>query len=359
MHVSELRLQNFKRFRDLKLDFRDPETGWPRPLIVLVGENGSGKSTVLQAIAAALGTATHRINMPSALDWPGFNLRLANQSWRSPLDVDLTAYFDLDEIDATQRFFADLGPFDNSMTLTTPGNQQFVDLRMHDDRVTAEFAPGWFQFRGREYAKQVLKKRPEGHKVFERVGSVFWYTEHRTSTSLTPESNGVSKSEMNLDDRLRRRLSDYQIFHERVSAGSYQLLPGQRDIFADIERTFSTVFPARTFECSVPRSGIDEVTDEPWYYLSNAGGNQYELSEMSGGERAIFPILFDFANWQIHNSVILIDEFELHLHPPLQQALLRALSMLGKNNQFIITTHSESVVAIVPDDAIYHMEDYQ
>ena len=33
----------------------------------------------------------------------------------------------------------------------------------------------------------------------------------------------------------------------------------------------------------------------------------------------------DFANWNIHNSVILIDEIELHLHPPMQQALLRTL----------------------------------
>jgi predicted ATP-binding protein involved in virulence len=38
-----------------------------------------------------------------------------------------------------------------------------------------------------------------------------------------------------------------------------------------------------------------------------------------------------------HYSVILIDEIELHLHPPMQQTLLRALPKLGKNNQFIIT----------------------
>jgi predicted ATP-dependent endonuclease of OLD family len=51
---------------------------------------------------------------------------------------------------------------------------------------------------------------------------------------------------------------------------------------------------------------------------------------MSGGERAVFPMLMDFASWNIHNSVILIDEIELHLHPPMQQALLRALPKLGK-----------------------------
>jgi predicted ATP-dependent endonuclease of OLD family len=67
---------------------------------------------------------------------------------------------------------------------------------------------------------------------------------------------------------------------------------------------------------------------------------------MSAGERVIFPILIDFANWNINNSIIIIDELELHLHPPLQQALVDLLPRLGKNNQFIITTHSEDVAAM-------------
>ena len=64
MHVESIRLKNFKRFRDRKFDFIDEETGLVRPLIVFVGENGSGKSTVLQAIAATLGTATRRLHGP-------------------------------------------------------------------------------------------------------------------------------------------------------------------------------------------------------------------------------------------------------------------------------------------------------
>jgi len=77
---------------------------------------------------------------------------------------------------------------------------------------------------------------------------------------------------------------------------------------------------------------------------------------MSGGERAVFPILVDFANLNIHNSVILIDEIELHLHPPAQQVFLTALPKLGKNNQFIITTHSDYIEQLVPDAHIIRLE---
>ncbi len=94
----------------------------------------------------------------------------------------------------------------------------------------------------------------------------------------------------------------------------------------------------------------------PWFNLYD-GNRVYEISEMSGGERAVFPILFDFVNWSLHKSIILIDEIELHLHPPMQQAFLNALHKLGNDNQFIITSHSDYIADIVPEDAIIRMED--
>jgi len=50
MHVESIRLKCFKKFRDDLLDFTDRETGLARPLVVLVGDNGSGKSTILQPL---------------------------------------------------------------------------------------------------------------------------------------------------------------------------------------------------------------------------------------------------------------------------------------------------------------------
>lgn len=131
-----------------------------------------------------------------------------------------------------------------------------------------------------------------------------------------------------------------------------ELRLGQKDLYAEIENNYKIVFPEREFKGPVLRESINDILSEPWFYL-NDGKNQYEISEMSGGERAIFPILMDFASWNIHNSVILIDEIELHLHPPAQQALLRALPKLGKNNQFIITTHSDYIAQLVPEEYIH------
>ncbi len=351
MKVQKVHLRNFKRFHDQRLDFRDPETGLAEDLIVLVGQNGSGKSSILQAIAAMLGTATDRLPGPDELDWPGFDLSLANLAWARPVGIEFDVEFSQGEIEATRDYFARTA-MGQDKDKVPPGQSSVIKLCYNptENRVESPNAAEFSQFLGRRYARMILKYAPEGSRLFERVGDVFWYTEHRTTNSLTPtESNGKPITyDMAL---LRRRMSDLFLFHERVRRGEYELRTGQRDLFADIERAYGTVFPGHRFEGPVPVTEMEEILAEPWFYLFD-GNRQYELGEMSGGERAIFPMIFDFANWSIHNSIVLIDELELHLHPPLQQGLLKALRNLGNNNQFIVTTHSDAVTHIVPEESI-------
>jgi predicted ATPase len=352
MKVQSLQLKYFKKFRSSPVfDFTDPETGLARDVIVIVGMNGAGKTSLLQAIAATLGTATGRLKEPSDLEWAGFNHELLGNNWRGfEPEVSLKVEFSHAELEAVGDFQQKLQAMGRNV-LTDVGNH-LVTLRWQNGRVEANSAPELFQFKGREYAKQLRKS--EGFQVFERVGTVLWYTEQRTSTSLTTEDPD-RKLEIT-EDLLRDRLSKWRQFHQDVELGKIQhLRQGQKDLYAEVERTYKAVFPERSFEGPVLRENVDDILSEPWFYLYD-GKNQYEISEMSGGERAIFPMLMDFASWNIHNSVILIDEIELHLHPPMQQALLRALPKLGTNNQFIITTHSDYIEQLVPEANIIRVE---
>lgn len=351
MKIKSVQLKYFKKFRNQEFDFTDSETGLARDIIVIVGMNGAGKTSLLQAIAATLGDATGRLQRIPDLEWAGFNYELLGRNWgRFEPDVTLKVQFSAQEIQAVREFHHKLQDIGRNLPVS-PAEEHIVSLRWQGERVQANTAAELFQFKGREYAKQL--RRSEGFQVFERVGTVLWYTEQRTSTSLTLE-NQDEKVEIT-DDILRDRLSKWRQFHQDVKEKSLQLHYGQKDLYAEIEKIYKAVFPERSFEGPVPREGIDDILSEPWFYLYD-GKNQYEISEMSGGERATFPILMDFANWNIHNSIILIDEIELHLHPPMQQALLRALPKLGKNNQFIITTHSDYVERLVPEASVVRIE---
>jgi predicted ATPase len=368
MKVQSVQLKNFKKFQSSpEFDFTDPETGLARDIIILVGMNGAGKTSLLQAIpsvsfanAATLGTATGRLQKLSDLEWKGFNYELLSNNWGdSAPDVNIKVQFSSPELEAIQNLQQKL--LEMGRNVASPAQNHLVTLKWVQGLVQAESTGELLQFRGREYAKQL--RRTEGFEVFEQVGTVLWYTEQRTSTSLTTE-DPERKLEIT-EDLLRDsealpptadRLSKWRLFHQDVeSAKIHSYRQGQKDLYAEIERAYKIVFPERSFVGPVLRENIDDILSEPWFYL-NDSSNQYEISEMSGGERAIFPMLMDFASWNIHNSVILIDEIELHLHPPMQQAILRALPKLGKNNQFIITTHSDYIEQLVPSAYIIRFE---
>jgi predicted ATPase len=351
MKIQSVKLKNFKKFGNPpEFDFTNPETGLARDIIILLGMNGSGKTSLLQAIAATIGVATNRLHNLSELEWPGFNYELIGGSWIHEPEVLVKVQFSKSELKTIQDLHQKLQNLGRNYPIN-PAEYDTVTLQWKNEQVQANSDAAFFQFNGREYAKQLI--RSEGFEIFKKVGTILWYNEQRTSTSLTPEDKD-SRLEIT-EDILRDRLSKWRQFHQEVKAGKIELRPGQKDLYAEIEEAYKIVFPYHEFSGPVPRNNVDDILKEPWFYLYD-NKNQYEISEMSGGERAIFPMLIDFASWNIHNSIILIDEIELHLHPPMQQALLRALPKLGNNNQFIISTHSDYIEQLVPDGHIIRLE---
>jgi len=340
MKIRTLRLKNYKRFLDKTIEFNEN-------LNLIVGNNGVGKTTILQAISSIIGTATQEIENPSKLKWSGYNYELIKSGRMMP-EAEMSISFTQSELKATQQFYEKIRESRNLQT--SPSNAQDITLRLdyQKDIVIAGSTGRYFQFRGYAYAKQLASGTPI-RNYFDSVGNIFWYTEERNNTSFKRFLNDNVK-----ENSIREFLVSIYRFHQRILYDQIQLRDGQRDIFEDLSNLYSQVFIGRTLSGTVPRGNINESFETDWFYLSD-GNNQYEVSEMSAGERAIFPILVDFANLKINNSIIIIDEIELHLHPPLQQAFLRALPHLGTNNQFIITTHSDYVPMITDESKIIRL----
>ena len=121
---------------------------------------------------------------------------------------------------------------------------------------------------------------------------------------------------------------------------------GEPDWLAELSNSYKRVFPGRFFKGLEPMYTTDAPAPEEYCFLLSDGNRTYDIEEMSAGDQSVFPLLFEFVRMQIRNSVVLIDEIDLNLHPPLAQALLSALPMIGPGCQFLLTTHSESVSAL-------------
>ena len=100
-------IQNFKGVRECVLDLQPDPGAPPRRLTALVGDNGSGKTTVLQAIALTISLATQRTRTPASLRWHGF---LAERlGTLGPTRVELGIQLDPGEIEQTSALYERCG----------------------------------------------------------------------------------------------------------------------------------------------------------------------------------------------------------------------------------------------------------
>lgn len=107
-----------------------------------------------------------------------------------------------------------------------------------------------------------------------------------------------------------------------------------------------------------------QVTSDSVSILMDKNGITISATDLSQGEKAIFSLVSDISRRLVllnpGNSqnalngfgVVMIDEIELHLHPKWQQEIVSKLREVFPNIQFILTTHSPQVLSTIPSECI-------
>ncbi|MGL6168441.1 MAG: AAA family ATPase, partial [Fusobacteriaceae bacterium] len=81
--------------------------------------------------------------------------------------------------------------------------------------------------------------------------------------------------------------------------------------------------------------------------FSNSISEDFDINDLSSGEKQLFVRTLAIKMLEPENSIILIDEPELSLHPKWQQKILEVYEKIGKNNQIIVATHSPHILGSV------------
>ena len=97
---------------------------------------------------------------------------------------------------------------------------------------------------------------------------------------------------------------------------------------------------------------FDKLDKDEKLYFKNSFNQIVLIDELSTGEKEILNKAFYFYVNKIKNSLILIDEPEISLHPTWQSAIFNVYKNLAEefNNQIIIATHSPQIIASTPGD---------
>lgn len=115
-------------------------------------------------------------------------------------------------------------------------------------------------------------------------------------------------------------------------------------------------------------TGLEPIREPTTTLLLNKGGMKLDVRWLSDGERGILALILDLArrlsqaNPELENplqdgkAVVLIDELDLHLHPRWQRNIVKKLTTTFPNCQFIATTHSPQIIGEVESESILIIE---
>jgi predicted ATP-binding protein involved in virulence len=351
MRLLEVQLTNFRCFESLSVHF-DPESN----VHVFVGDNGAGKSAILDAIALGLAPIARRFGQS-----PGGRRR-------NLLDITETAHHQS----------AGVAIFDN----TPPKPFCYVQFKGRPNGHVVE----WDTHLLRDKSKRSKAKLPTliGNKHLNEAldEDVFQVAEHpdgEAGTVPVYAYYGTSRAVLDIPQRQR----NFESAFSRGAALKNALDPVSRfkdafEWFFAMERDelalqnrkqeFRFRLPVldtvrRAIQGMLPEFTEPRITTHPLHFQLSRKNEDSSVTDLfaeqlSDGYRTMLALVMDFARRLAQanpkmtdplqaEAVLLIDEVDLHLHPDWQQTIVPQLQITFPNTQLILTTHSPQVLTSV------------
>ncbi len=355
MKLHSLYIENFRAIGKISLDLTD-YLGRPRPITLIVGSNSSGKTSILDAIHLVVKVLENPGN-PSLRDALQYNIQQLVRGRGNIAKIIFNYSIEKDEAGAINDVYSSLNlpqHFDLSKADQPPLNNPvevvwtFPNFNPNSNSTYQYEYPQTNAVRvlgARGRASQAVNRNLQYQEIFNRIGGVCYLDQRRSvrlsntvrlSKNINPEENekNIIYSDILywLNDYYRKDLT----WNESKYGESY---------WKRVKRLFNKIcYPAELI-------GLESGPNSDTLILKR-NGIEYDLYQMSSGEHQILRILVGLTVDTAKNSIVLIDEVELHLHPAWQKRLIQVLREDDSNNQYIFTTHSPTLTKLFYDSEI-------
>ena len=295
MKIKNLHIKEFKGLRDISINFEKNDE--PLDLVVLAGSNGSGKTRILESILDYFQKIVNYIE----------NENVAG------------VFFETDE--------------QNCLNQGYDSNMLYLILNYYNDENNFE--------RGRKVVEENLK-------VFPKIIYVPTETNFQKVEIASPMLVREYKFLNIVDTGLIKDVPSYIATRIIEMANDQEDTPMQEirtAVFKEINEIFEIL------DLDIKISGISKNAKSIPIF-TNSSGDKFDINELSSGEKQLFLRTLAIRMLNPENSIILIDEPELSLHPKWQQRIVDVYRKIGKNNQIIIATHSPHILGSVRKENI-------
>ncbi len=333
--MNDIYIKNIKINKVRHLQNMEIEIANERKHLIITGKNGSGKTSLLEAI---------RTNLIAVQDNTLFKL----QSLRNDIN-----HFNITIKNLEQQI-------QNS-------NNEQERVRLRNDIIYNE---RWLE-RAKQKIKHLSQVELDIHNFeflqteYNNGNFIIAFFDAKRSTQLqTPD--GIHKIQLKnvyeIDDKANQQFIQYLV--NLKAKGSFARDANKLDIVKDIDKWFETFehYLKEIFEDASLKLEFD--SDNFNFNIVQDNKEKFNLNTLSDGYSAILNIITELILRMENHSpkiydlqgIVLIDEVETHLHIELQKIILPFLIKVFPKIQFIVTTHSPFVINSIENSAIYDLE---
>ena len=321
MKIKNIHIKEYNGLENLNINFESE--GKVLDLIVLAGINGSGKTRVLESI------------------------RYWFEMFRSKA-VNVELFYEENEREVLESLM-------NSEGLTEIEKEMQKEIEYTDCLRNIKFYNYDYRHNkteNRNYNSKIISKSFEKLKIFPKL--IYVPTEinfeeiKKAQTNLKKEYrfiNIVDSHEIkDIPSYIATRISKVANEEENLTMGQVR-----KKVFAEINGIFEILeLDVKLSEISKDENSMPIFTD--------SSGKKFGINELSSGEKQLFLRTLAIKMLEPENSIIMIDEPELSLHPKWQQKIVDVYRKIGRNNQIILATHSPHILGSVEKENIILLE---
>lgn len=334
MRIHSLHLQNFRGFEELDVTLHPSMT-------LLIGENGAGKTALLEALAVALGALF--------LGLPGATGRSLDRD-----DVRHVVYEHGGMLDLQPQWpvRVETRGTVNGETLTWSRSLQHADGRT----TRAEAAD--LRKVTEKLARAVKAGKPRPLPVVAYYGTQRLWLHKKVTEAKRGVGSRYDGYVDALDPASNHRLLTEWMYQQTLvelqsGAAVPQLRAVEKAVCECIEGTQRFFFDVKTQDLQIERSDGERL---PFAFLSDGYRNMLAVVADLAWRSAVLNPHHGEDAAAVSEGVVLIDEVDLNLHPRWQRRVLGDLRRAFPRIQFVATTHSPQVIASARRDEVRILE---